>query len=97
MKLYSATYACPHCGGVHLVAGSEPGLGLVIENGPTSTGTVAELWPTGDYPVSVAERLEALRWCDAVGEYVLMDDPERMTIFPPGTPPYLGPLQDHRR
>ena len=33
VTLYSATYACPHCGQTHLVAGGEPGLGVVIENG----------------------------------------------------------------
>ena len=71
--MYSATYDCPHCGQIHLVAGGGLGLGLVIENGPTRTGTVA-----------VAGKLNSLTWCDAVGDYVLMDDPGTITIFPPG-------------
>lgn len=80
MTLCSATYDCPHCGGTHLAAGGEPGLRLVIENGPDRAGTVAELWPNGNYPPAVAEKLKALRWCSAVGEYVAMDDPARLTI-----------------
>lgn len=38
VTLYSAAYACPHCGGVHLVAGVLSGLGMVIDGGPTRTG-----------------------------------------------------------
>jgi hypothetical protein len=83
VSLYSATYDCPHCGQTHQVAGVLSGLGMVIDDGPEQPGTAAELWPHGNYPLSVAEKLNALRWCDAVGEYVLMDDPERLTIFPP--------------
>lgn len=65
MKLYSAIYACPHCGGIHQVAGGGPGLGMQIDRGPDQPATAAELWPAGDYPWAVAEKLKALRWCDA--------------------------------
>ena len=67
MKLYSATYACPHCGQPHLVAGGGPGLGLVIEHGPDHAGTAADLWPGDDYPPAVAETLKAIIWCPEVG------------------------------
>lgn len=88
MKVLRATCACPHCGRTRLAAGGEPGLGLVIGHGSTKAGTVAGLWPRGNYPLAVAEELKALRWCDAVGEYVPIDDPETMTIFPPGSVPW---------
>jgi len=83
VRLYSATYACPHCGQPHVVAGGGPGVGMVIDHGPDRPATAAELWPKGDYPPSVTEKLKALRCCDAAGGYVEMADPERLTIHPP--------------
>lgn len=59
-----------------------PGLGLVIHDNPDRASTVAELWPKGGYPPSVGEKLKAATWCPAAGEYVPMDDPERLTISP---------------
>jgi hypothetical protein len=47
--------------------------GLVIDRGPTQAGTVAELWPRGDYPPSVAQVLRDKVWCPSVGDYVAMD------------------------
>jgi hypothetical protein len=82
VKLYSATYACPHCGQTHLVAGVLSGLGMVIERGPDRAGAVLGLWPRGDYPMAVAEQIRAMTWCPAVGECVEMDDPERLRISP---------------
>lgn len=48
--------------------------------GEVRTPSGAELWPKGDDPLAVAEQLKAMIWCPAVGEYVMMDNPERIKI-----------------
>ncbi|MGD8626624.1 MAG: hypothetical protein PVJ34_18955 [Anaerolineae bacterium] len=54
----------------------------MIEGGPDRAGTVAELWPRGDYPPSVAEKLKRETWCPAMEDYVPIDDLERLVISP---------------
>jgi hypothetical protein len=43
--------------------------GLVIDHGPDRAGTVAELWPSGDYPTAVTETLRDEVWCDLAGNF----------------------------
>jgi hypothetical protein len=63
VKLYTVTFHCPHCGQVHDVVGGGPGLGLAIPHGPDRAGTVTQLWPSGNYPPSVASL-----WQEVMGE-----------------------------
>ncbi len=82
MTLYSVTFDCPHCGKVHDVIGGGPGLGLVIDHGPDHAGTVAELWPRGNYPPAVAQVLRDFVYCDALGGYVPMGEPRQQLLTP---------------
>jgi hypothetical protein len=83
VKLYAVTFHCPHCGQVQDVLGGGPGLGLAIPQGPDRAGTVAQLWPRGNYPPSVASLLQDKVWCDALPEYVDLAHPARLVVTPP--------------
>ena len=82
MKLYSVTRDCPRCGKVHQVIGGSVGLGLQIDHGPDHAGTVADLWPRGNYPPAVAQVLRDLVYCDGLGDYVPMGEPGRLVVTP---------------
>jgi hypothetical protein len=82
LKLYSATFACPHCGRTHQVAGAMSGLGLLIEHGPAQAGTVAELYAGRELPKVLRSLLNDKVWCDQTGEYVLIGDPTRVLLRP---------------
>jgi hypothetical protein len=78
VSLYSVTFDCPRCCKPHLVSS-----GLVLEPRPDHAGTVAELWPRGNYPPAVAGLLRDWVWCDLVGEYIAMRA-ERVIVIPSG-------------
>lgn len=56
---------------------------LVLDPSPDHAGTVAQLWPGGDLPPTVAALLGDLVWCDGQAEYVSMADPERVNLTLP--------------
>jgi hypothetical protein len=88
VRLYAVTFDCPHCAQTHDVIGGA-GLGLVIDHGPDQAGTVAQLWPRGSYPPAVAQVLQDLVYCDALGDIVPMGEPQ-----PPLLPvPHGHPIQ----
>ena len=86
MKLYTVTFHCPHCARMHGVLGGGPGLGLHIPQGPDHAGTVAQLWPKGNYPPSVTSLLRDAVWCDTLAAYIDLADPARLVLTPSPSP-----------
>jgi hypothetical protein len=74
VRLYAVIFDCPHCGKDHLVSS-----GLMLSQEPGQAGTVAQLWPEGGYPPTLAGVLNDRIWCDGQAEYVAMD-PERVIV-----------------
>lgn len=77
VKWYRVAYLCPICRKDHDVS-----LQRRIDHGPHQSGTVAELYPSGELPWSLADLMRDSVVCEATGELVKLNDPARLQIEP---------------
>jgi hypothetical protein len=76
---YIVDMQCPKCGELHRLSN-----GLLLENGPTKTGSLAELYGSRPLPLALVGLLTDLAYCETLGEWVQQWD--RAWVF-------LQPLQ----
>lgn len=77
VKWYRVTYRCPICGKEHDVSQQRR-----IDDGPDQAGTVADLYPTGELPWSLADLMRDSVVCETTDDLVKLNDPARLHIEP---------------
>ena len=73
-----ATVICAGCGQEHGVSSQlwVPGLR------PSQACNVAELYPSGELPYSVADVIKSLVWCREAGAYLAQPDRAKWRLWP---------------
>lgn len=75
-RLYGVHVICPLCGKRIWVTS-----GLHLQNGPTESGSVAELYGQGELPAPLASKMNDLVWCDTDQQYIEQGDRDKVYLL----------------